>query len=275
MIKLKKCGLIISGNSKTGLSMNWGLCSCRPTKLCTKICYARFRDREDARRLGTSANTGPITWGTQQKAYMRNSSIIEEAHKEDMNNVFEIKEATRLWDIADEMAQALHNRGENNIRWNGQGDLTYATVRLIYLLSQYGIHVWGFTRKAHELRTLGMLLNLHGGSLNRPFFQVSIDETTKDAEDLISAAQLVSPREKRLVALAVMAGKPSHSPQLSLEALEARRWIDGLVYRSKVRTVFGYHTSFGHTIVGVSEECPATRGDKIVCWQCRRCWGED
>jgi len=251
--------ICLSENAKTGLSLNSGFDTCSPSKLCPSICYCKRRPAAD---VGPGmSNNSPITWQTQQAMYSANSLALR---------AFVGTDEASAHALAEKMADLLHRRHNGQLRINGQGDLIAGTVRLIVLLAQNDVLCWGFTRKPgmlHLLRKAGRGLS----HVRRPFFHGSVDaSTTKGVLDCLRGETRRLNGQPTLAA-AVLAGTPNHSGQVSLEALAARRWIDSI---DGLRVVFGYHGSGGKTVLGHPLECPATRGDAVVCADCRRCYGE-
>jgi len=245
-IKLNKKdsrGLLISKNLKTGFSVNFHFCTCRPTKLCRTYCYARRRSPKRAKQLGTTTNAGPLTWHNAQNALVRNTQFLKGLTVHELQT------------IACNMAQRLFALGIDNIRWNGAGDLFEEALIVIATLAELGILVWGFTRKANMLHKLNALLD--GGELRRPIFQASVDLSTSNADidALIEATQMFND-EPRL-ALALMDETDLNKvPEKVLNA---------------VKIIFGYHAMHVKTVIRHPLACPITNGAPIKCRDCQRC----
>lgn len=113
-------GTMLSGNSKTGASINLPLVNCKPTKRCSNECYAC---------VGPIANPNSV----------RKSMIVDKSiRKMDLDRLIR------------ECAQRL------NVRLNGSGDLTPDHVRAMLELATKCPETvfWGFTR---NLKVAGLL----------------------------------------------------------------------------------------------------------------------
>lgn len=254
-------GLQISKNKKTGSSVNFDFTECRPTKLCREYCYGRLRSQGE----GFGTNNGPITWPAQQMMYRRNSLWIKRAKLPELR-----AEAQRIADLG------LFTPEENGLRWNGQGELSEGACRLIPMLAECGVLIWGFSRRVDRLVRLGMRVQ----RLRRerriqlgcnPYFIGSIDSSTSE-EDLLGLIKATASLN--------VTGAPAIG-MVAFDPLEARLLIDR-VKRAAVLcrrgdpdlVMFGYHSNRTITKLGVREECPSTAGEDILCADCRRCSGQ-
>jgi hypothetical protein len=246
-------GLMISSNSKTGLSLN--VDSCTPTPWCARHCYRRWRTKEVIEEMGwddTSVNTGPVTWRIQQESYRRNEQRI-----------IELMAEGKLEETAVAVAEALKKREVTRLRGNGTGDL-FPELTLFYcFLAREGIKVFGFSRKPVELRAMAdCCAEMKIPPEARPYFMGSTDPTTTLHElgELIQATVYLN--GAAALAYATAAGgkagfqEVQHHPALT-----------------HVKVVFGYHSNSKKTIVGHPLECPSTAGRKIKCDECRCCYG--
>lgn len=250
--------LVISSNQKTGESINLDRKSCRPTRLCSKICYGRFVPAELAKQEGIKANAGPITWKNHQEVYRRNRRLLQEM------SPLEIREEA--------LEIAAGRPSGANLRMCGMGDLTFELVLLIAWLAHFGVRPWGFTKRPEMLRQLmAALRGLPPAAGCWPLFQGSTDATMEPArvrELAAATAQLnvmaLTAGERRWsgASLAYMTMEPGWVGAVEVEALP---------YARSIKTVFGYHTNGTKTVVDGSTVCPATNGEPIHCQQCRRC----
>lgn len=228
--------MLISENSKTGVSLNFGLSTCRPTKWCLGHCYARQRSAAEAAEfgMGSTPNYAPITMKRAQLSYEANTT--EAAHRKPES-------------LADELAFKLFSKGLNNIRFCGCGDLTEPTARLAVELARLGIRVWGFTRKSEMVK---LMIDLGGRDLP-VFFTGSTDCTT---------------RSKDINSLRRWCSKLNQDEQCLATAVSPGGWPPKLV---GLRIVFGYHSMNLKTVIGHELECPSTAGLDVHCQECKRC----
>lgn len=242
---------IVSDNDKTDKSANFGLHTCRPTKMCRAICYARGRTQAEAEKLGfgSTVNRGPITWDLQQACYDRNVEVVK--YFVESGRVHELAES-----IAKRCAKVeIDGEVKRYIRWNGCGDLFPEALVLIVALGEHDVRVWGFSRIAdliEELAVLADAVGLHGWG--RPYFHGSIDKTTYAA-----TARRLEKATERL----------NGAPVIAVAALDASE----ICPSPSIKVHFGYHTNLRKTRLGTDKECPATAGDHVVCKECLRCFG--
>ena len=251
--------LLLSTNKAAGLSLNFS-----PRLTCARkcpFCYATKRTKRQASLLCTkhglppgtiTANTGPITWPTQQAAYERNTSLLRRAGWEQIR-----EEAQRL-------DARLRRRGYDNIRINGCGDFFAGSVLLTHELAKLGIRVWGFSRRPEMIDRLTMLGNaFRSAGYQRPVIWGSVDRLTSldRAEDIARACVRAHlHRTNRVLAYMALPGETA-------ESIKAQRlW-------PYVHVVLGYHATGVHTKVGIPRECPKTAGKGVVCQDCKRCQG--
>jgi hypothetical protein len=144
----------ISGNSKTGHSLNFPIINCRPTKKCSENCYAC---------------SGPISF----KYSLLKALSIEESIK------------TNLSFAVEKTVGEIRKLGLTNLRYSGSGDLTEDGVKYIDSLSTEcpDVIFWGFTRK---LEIVEGLLSLNKGNVKVIF---SCDDSTL-LKDIVQAKQL-------------------------------------------------------------------------------------
>lgn len=133
---------MLSGNSKTGVSLNLPVLNCRPSAKCAKSCYAC---------------TGPISFGNS----IRKALVVDQKLKRG--------------DI-DRLAEECARR--DNVRLCGSGDLTPEQVPHIIKLAQRcpGTVFWGFTRKVQiakaingRAKNLSVILSFDGSSRDQKF----------------------------------------------------------------------------------------------------------
>jgi len=260
-------GILVSKNSKTGLSINVN--TCKPTKWCAQHCYRRFRTWDIINKNGweSTPNTGPITWPLQRAAYVRNEARIKE-----------LSARGGLEEAAAEIARRLEMQGQNCIRGNGTGDLFPELVELYFHLAVKGIRVYGFTRNAELLRYLyrlclevGLLQHWH----SFPFFMGSVDKTTS-REEIVALWDAT----KRL-SNAIANLDDVYTLRITNHLAYATAASDGLELTSELRrlaytpeVIFGYHATNKRTVLNHYLECPATAGEDIKCLECRRCIGD-
>lgn len=244
--------IIVSVNAKTAYSLNWSFEDCMPTGFCIGHCYGKRRNAEEACRMGSSINSGPVTWPTQQAAYARNTRVLKSLDGEGMECE------------ADRIAAAVAHLG--NIRVNGVGDLCVEAVYLVLQLAYRGVHPWGFSKRpdmltvmAEELDTVGLRV----GSIFRPYFLGSIDccMPTHRIEQLIEATRRLN-------------GEPCLAYATDTkEPLLARYEIDNHWARKYFKVAFGYHTNSKLTVLTHVLECPSTAGKDVHCQDCKQCMG--
>lgn len=244
--------IMVSGNSKTGLSINVDQCS--PTKWCYQHCYRRWRTVEMIARMGwnTTPNTGPVTWKVQRAAYKRNERAIVAAALDG-----------RLDEITSRMVERIRARGYDTLRGNGTGDLFPELCEMYARLASHGIKLFLFSRRPDMVRELLRLCDALGVAVdNRPFVMGSVDpDTTPEAW-----AELISVTE-------AMNGEPALAYSTDTRGEAGCAEVDGHPAREHFVVVFGYHSNQTKTVLGHKLECPATAGGKIKCDACRRCYG--
>ena len=243
---------MVSGNSKTGLSIN--VDQCTPTEWCYRYCYRRWRTLAMIARMGwdTTPNTGPVTWKTQRAAYKRNEKAIKSASVEG-----------RLDEIVGKMVQRIRTRGYDTLRGNGTGDLFPELCEMYARFATHGMGMFMFSRRPDMVRYLLALCNEMGVPMeDRPFVMGSVDKDTTPEEwaELISVTEEMNGRP----ALAYSTDTPGDAGCLEIDAHPASEHFV---------VVFGYHSNQTKTVLGHESECPATAGGKIKCDACRRCYG--
>lgn len=245
--------ILVGTNHKTRCSVNFGLSTCSPTPWCSAHCYARLRSKDTAEALGSTGNSGPVTWPKQQAAYERNVTATKELYRTGNEAVRE--EAVRI-------VTGLRRQGLDNIRWNGVGDLFNEVLPLIGHIAAFGILVWGFSRKARQIVELSDLCTLWGVA-TRPMFLGSIDPTTTPLQGLA----LVEATEE-------LCGEPRLAYATAAEGAAGAAETDAHVLREYFKVVFGYHTHMKRTTLGHPLECEATSGEveeEGYCQECKRC----
>lgn len=113
---------ICSGNTKTGFSLNFPIMgTCRPTKVCSKICYGAVRGR-------------PIMW---DKSLLKQLRVHRYFKTEDPET------------IADRIQREYVRRKIEFLRWNGVGDLFSEAVEVINIIARKypDTVLWVVTRK--------------------------------------------------------------------------------------------------------------------------------
>lgn len=133
---------MLSGNSKTGVSLNLPVINCRPSAKCSKNCYAC---------------SGPISF----RNALRKALVVDKKLKDgDIGKL--IVECSRLRDV----------------RLCGSGDLAKEQVPHIMRLVQScpGTHFWGFTRKLEiakllhgKAKNLSIILSFDSSSKDQEF----------------------------------------------------------------------------------------------------------
>lgn len=246
-------GLLISKNAKTGLSLNVNQCS--PTKFCREHCYRMFRTWDIIKSRGyastSTPNTGPITWKTQQNAYVRNEHTL-----------YELANRNLLDETAAIVAQRLLT-SRNVLRGNGSGDLFPELVDFYAVLASKCIKVYLFSRRPKmidQLRKVCRTLEVTAGSM--PYVIGSMDPTTKlaDAFELARATEMINGHAALAYATAATGQKG---------CIE----VDSHPLRQHIKVVFGYHSGNVKTVLGHELECPATAGKDVKCDACRICYG--
>jgi len=92
---LKPDETICSDNTKTGSSLNFPHITCRPTSVCSDVCYGAMPGK-------------PITWTNSLKKYLRVYRYFLEAPPDE---------------VADRIHREYVRRKMTFLRWNGVGDL--------------------------------------------------------------------------------------------------------------------------------------------------------
>jgi hypothetical protein len=244
--------IMVSGNSKTGLSINVDQCS--PTKWCYQHCYRRWRTVEMIARYGwnTTPNTGPVTWRVQAAAYKRNEKAIQRAAVEG-----------RLDEITAKMVERIRARGHDTLRGNGTGDLFPELCEMYARFAAHGLDLFLFSRRPKMVLYLLALCDaMDVPTEKRPFVMGSVDRDTTPEE----WTALISATEK-------MNGKPALAYSTDTPGEAGRAEVDAHPAREHFVVVFGYHSNQTKTVLEHELECPATAGGKIKCDACRRCYG--
>jgi len=266
--RLEKDQILLSNNSKTGISINSRIlpakvkdgavhrvvpASCRPTDWCKRNCYAR------SGRFVSWNKTEMHQLNRVQQAHLVNSYILRR---------FESAGEDVVSGEADRIVRAATDKGFNNIRWNGGGDLSKGAVRLINLITQRHPRfiVWGFSKRADLALGLEPRPNLR--------ITMSMDPTTPPwGESGCSFDQLLEAASHLGGVLAYATELPEDSR--IQEIVDRLRGNPGHV---RLGVVFGFHRNTKHTHVGHKMECPATdpqiRATRKPpgCQQCRWCF---
>lgn len=158
--------LQLSGNSKTGISLNVAMAgSCRPTAACKEYCYGL---------------TGPIFWQKSVELQARNLHRLR---------YLESAPQAELDAEADKIAKTCKNKGYTYLRVNGVGDLVPGSVRLLNTLGKRhpSLALWVATRKPELALQLDPLPNIN--------IMYGVDSTTTDASyDAIKKAVSLRPK---------------------------------------------------------------------------------
>lgn len=123
----------VSNNGKTGISINVSIPkTCQPTKECSTYCYG-FR--------------GPITFSNSIAAQAENSvrfEYLETASQDEVDRE------------CDQIAAVVRKEKQTWLRWNGVGDLTPGSVRVINRMVELHpeITLWVVSRKVDEVKKL-------------------------------------------------------------------------------------------------------------------------
>ena len=242
-------GLLISTNSKTGLSLN--VDQCTPTRWCLSHCYRLKRTKDLIRKQGwdTTVNNGPITWPVQQARYKANEERIKSLYRQ-----------SRLPQTAAAIATRLRRRGMQHFRGNGTGDLFFELCHLYALLSLHGVKVYGYSKRPAKLHLLAALCRKYDTAC-RPFFLGSTDPSSTQRQ--IKALTR---------ATAELNGAPALTFSTECTGVEAQAQLAKHCAAEHVYVVFGYHANSKQTVTGLPNECPATAGEDIHCRECRKCF---
>ena len=200
----------------------------------------------------SSVNTGPITWKTQRDSYSRNEARI-----------IQLAGEGKLKETAIEIARRLKKRDETHLRGNGTGDLFPELTQLYCLIARAGIKVFLFSRKPVEIAAIADICDKIGTPpKQRPFALGSTDPTTTiyDLGELIEATRYTN-------------GKPALVYATASSGTMAVAEIERHPARKHLVVCFGYHSNMKKTRLTHPLACPATNGKKIVCSECRRCYG--
>lgn len=118
--------LYLSGNSKTGVSVNFPVhATCRPTAACARYCYAL---------------SGLLQFLQSVNRQGENFKLCQE---------LETASDSRVAEVAAVLLSDLRRAGASFVRWNGSGDLTPGAVRVINALATLAptLAQWIITRK--------------------------------------------------------------------------------------------------------------------------------
>jgi len=221
--------LYLSANAKTGVSVNFPIIgTCQPTKGCAEYCYA---------------GSGMLQFPGPLKAQMRNLRLAK--HLATASQV-EVDFA------ADALYHGVRSNGQDWLRWNGVGDLTKGSIRVIESLAKNhkDLKQWVFSRLPAMVKLLPDSSSLA--------IMVSLDgtEDPKRAKALIAGRKQFK-RAKYRLAYARMR-----------ETEEAPRWAF---------VVFNEHRGGRRYNDGLDPRtCPATVPDGVshegICDSCRRCF---
>ena len=241
--------LVLSDNAKTGKSINTGHSTCRPTRLCRRVCYGRYVSGEMGRAEGLHTNDGWITKPKQVRCYERNAALLRSASLE--MNWFE-RQAERI-------QGKLARGGLDNVRLCGMGDLEEGLCALAVALEERGVHAWGFSKKPEMI---SLIAELCAGPDKRPYIIGSTDASMSESRvrELVSATERLNGRGT----LAYMCMEPGWVGQQEAEDLPS--W-----WREPLAVIFGYHTNRHKTAVMHELACPSTNGLDVHCQECRRC----
>ena len=266
--RLARNEMLISKNSKTGLSINTRIMpakvldgnvqrvipmSCRPTKWCKEHCYAR------SGHFCTWGREDLSTLNDAQMGYLSNAIMLHRLKSAQEDVV--AREADRIVSVAT-------RKGLNNIRWNGGGDLSRGAVRLINLITERHpkFIVWGFTKRADLAMKLKPRKNLR--------LTISLDPTTPGiANDVRSGFDFVEMTR----ASRHLGGRIAYATHIPNDPVLAKGLLEQLLRQHGVRldTVFGFHRGTKHTEVRHLKECPATNPavkNRGSCQDCRWCF---
>ena len=245
-------GIRISDNLKTGYSLNVDRAWCQPTRWCRSCCYGREVSKEQAKLEGIHTNKGPIAWKAAQRCYTMNRlrlSLMSEEQRLSFGRT---------------LAARLLNRGYDNLRICGMGDLGLPLIHVCLGLMEGQVRPWGFSKRADMLALLDIKTSQMGlelGDPQYPCFTGSVDSSM--TLDRINALIVVTRHLMGEPRLAYVTQEPGW-----VGAAE----IDALPFKSYLKVVFGYHTASHKTEVAHGLACPATNGVKDVhCQTCRRC----
>jgi hypothetical protein len=256
--------IYLSKNAKTGISVNSRILPCRveldgvrfrlegtcqPTEWCKKKCYARHG------HFVTWNRENHDDLSVQQRRFLLNSLVF---------NHYDNSSQEAVDQEADHIVGGAVSEGYDNVRWNGGGDLSPGAVKIINAITRRhpNFRVWGFTRRPEMALRLSPRPNL--------VFTVSLDPTTPPwgpegahRDELLMAAYHLG---GRMAYATEQAGDP--------KIQEIRDWLQQEAKDSvRLDTVFGYHASQKHTLVGDRQECPSTsKVDTRGCQQCQWCF---
>lgn len=140
-----RSGDFLSGNKKTGYSLNFPISNCQPTKTCSTNCYAC---------------SGPIAF----KMSILKSLSIEKTLETDIDYA------------VNKTALEIQKLRLDNLRYSGGGDLSDYGISFIMKLADRlpDVIFWGFTRKINALKAL------HNARQNIKVIY-SLDKTTRDS----------------------------------------------------------------------------------------------
>jgi hypothetical protein len=253
MSSLKVNGLLISKNTKTGLSVN--VSRCQPTKWCIAHCYRMKRTKASIQKKGwptsSTPNTGPITWRVQRNAYVRNEKVLHE-----------LAVSGRMEETAAIVACRL-GASRTVLRGNGTGDLFPELVDFYAALASKCIKVFAFSRIPEMICQLNDVCRSIGVTPDTmPYIIGSMDPSTpyKDCLALRDATKQINGQAVLAYATAAC-------------DWQGRMEVNAHPFHRDIKVVFGYHASGAKTVLGHKLECPTTAGKEITCDSCRRCFG--
>lgn len=215
----------VSGNTKTGVSINVPIIgTCTPTKACGAYCYA---------------TKGPIAFPASLLSQERNLQRFNEL--ENANEAEVEKEAKNI------MKQV---GAASWFRWNGVGDLTPGSVRVINAIARLYPNVtqWVVTRKPALAATLS---------------------------DSKSLAILFSWDETTPAAIKIRSLEVSKAFKQALFQFSYTRLSENDVAPKEVSIIFNYHAGRSRKAWKDARVCEATLPDhehENACNDCRRCF---
>lgn len=234
----------ISKNTKTGISINLPIIgTCHPTTECHKYCYGL---------------RGPIVAGRSLKKYHQNLALLNRLEKSSQS---EVNRQARI------LAKKILKAKRNWIRWNGVGDLTKGSIRVINAMaSMYPeITQWIPTRRFDLIPLIK----------DYPAIKLLLgtDASTKEKIQILKA------ENRRGEVKTVL---------MVTDALGHRFWVKkfsklavrkSFVRRTNAKVADGIAVIFNEHIgqkkfitSDDSRTCQATNGQKVVCENCRRCF---
>jgi len=139
----------LSGNSKTGWSINAPLSECEPTAECSRVCYV--------------LNSPMGRFPDSLRVMLRNQRLFDSLEHADQSAVDA---------VAYGLAHDCRRARVDFLRWNGSGDLSPGAVRVVNALLRImpDMPIWCISRKPSVIEQLSDAPSLR--------LQISIDRTT-------------------------------------------------------------------------------------------------